>query len=122
MIIQSQPDRGLNNIAFTIASGDRLRAEQTLKVAAQELGCGEVLVDDQIAKLSIVGMGMAQAKGIAARMFQSLADRGINIEMIATSAIKVSCVIRQSAAIEALRAVHRAFDLEGDRVVSIEQS
>ncbi len=122
MIIQSQPDRGLNNIAFTIASGDRLRAEQTLKVAAQELGCGEVLVDDQIAKLSIVGMGMAQAKGIAARMFQSLADRGINIEMIATSAIKVSCVIRQSVAIEALRAVHRAFNLEGDRVVSIEQS
>lgn len=121
MIIQSQPDRGLNNIAFTIATGNRLVAEQTLKLAAQSLGCGAVLVDDQIAKLSIVGMGMAQARGIAAQMFQSLADRGINIEMIATSGIKVSCVIQQSVALEALRAVHSAFNLEGEGSVSIEQ-
>ncbi len=121
MIIQSQPDRGLNNMAFTIARGDRFLAEQTLKSTALELGCGEVLWDDQIAKLSIVGMGMAQAKGIAAQMFQSLADRGINIEMIATSEIKVSCVIRQSMAVEALQAVHQAFNLGGDRAIPIEQ-
>ncbi|MCA1904296.1 MAG: ACT domain-containing protein, partial [Cyanobacteria bacterium KgW148] len=74
-----------------------------------------------IAKLSIVGMGMAQAKGIAAQMFQSLADRGINIEMIATSEIKVSCVIRQSMAVEALQAVHQCFNLGGDRAIPIEQ-
>ncbi len=121
MIIQSQPDRGLNNMAFTIATGDRYVAEQTLKLAAAALGCGAVLSDDQIAKLSIVGMGMAQARGIAAQMFQSLARRGINIEMIATSGIKVSCVIKQDVALEALRAVHSAFNLEGEHSVSIEQ-
>ncbi|MCS6959674.1 MAG: aspartate kinase [Pseudanabaenaceae cyanobacterium SKYGB_i_bin29] len=122
MIIQSEPAQGLNNIAFTINSTDRYAAERTLQQTAQQLNCGEVLVDTEVAKLSIVGMGMAQAKGIAARMFQALAEQEINIEMIATSEIKVSCIIRQRQAVIGLRAVHQAFGLDGSQVIPIERS
>ncbi|MFN3360560.1 MAG: aspartate kinase, partial [Pseudanabaenaceae cyanobacterium] len=108
MIIQSEPAQGVNNIAFTIKTTDRYEAERTLQQTGQA-----VMVDTDVAKLSIVGLGMAQAKGIAARMFQALAERDINIEMIATSEIKVSCIIRQSRAVEALQAVHQAFALNG---------
>ncbi len=117
MIIQSEPAQGVNNIAFTIKTTDRYEAERTLQQTGQA-----VMVDTDVAKLSIVGLGMAQAKGIAARMFQALAERDINIEMIATSEIKVSCIIRQSRAVEALQAVHQAFALNGSQEIPIERS
>lgn len=111
MIIQSQSEHGVNDIAFTLPSGDMAIAEKLLKEAAQELGYGDVVADGAIAKVSIVGTGMIQQSGVAAQMFSALAASGINIEMIATSEIKVSCVVREHDAETALKAVHQAFHL-----------
>ncbi len=119
MIIQSQSDRGVNEIAFTVAIADLAKAETTLKQVAETLGYGEVSCDGDISKISIVGSGMIQQSGIAARMFSALADAGINIEMIATSEIKVSCVVRDHHAEQALKVIHQEFDLSGDRAIEV---
>jgi aspartate kinase len=110
-IVQSQSEHGLNDIAFTVAIADLAKAETSLKQIAPKLGCGIVIADGEIAKVSIVGAGMIQQSGVAARMFQALADLKINIEMIATSEIKVSCVIRENRAVEAVQKIHQAFNL-----------
>ncbi|MEB3269340.1 MAG: aspartate kinase [Leptolyngbya sp.] len=123
MIIQSQRCRLVNgiatrDIAFTVAEADAAHARAVVTQAAQTLGCGEVLVDAAIAKVSVVGMGMVEAPGVAARMFKALAEEGINIQMIATSEIKISCLVRETDGVKALQAVHRAFGLSGsERVV-----
>ncbi|MFN3926880.1 MAG: aspartate kinase [Pseudanabaenaceae cyanobacterium] len=109
MIVQSQSQQDQNEIAFTVNSGDRYRAEQILKQVVAELGSGIVTSDDGIAKVSIVGMGMTNQPGVAAKVFRAIADAGINIEMIATSEIKVSCILRQEQAVLALQQVHRSF-------------
>jgi aspartate kinase len=118
-IIQSQSSQDVNEIAFTVPIGDAEIAETYLKQAASELECGEVISDREIAKVSIVGSGMMKATGVAATMFDALAQSNINIEMIATSEIKVSCVIAQNVAEAALKVVHHAFDLEGERSISV---
>ncbi|MFN5856105.1 MAG: aspartate kinase [Pseudanabaenaceae cyanobacterium] len=119
MIVQSQSDQGFNEMAFTIAAADLSRAEILLQHLAQTIGCGDVVCDGAIAKVSIVGAGMIQASGVAATMFAALAASGINIEMIATSEIKVSCVVHQAQATAALQAVHNAFDLGGERTIEV---
>ncbi|NJK35193.1 MAG: aspartate kinase, partial [Oscillatoriales cyanobacterium SM2_2_1] len=119
VIVQSQPVESVGEIAFTVPEADLSRACQTLTAIAQQLGCGDVVRDRAIAKVSIVGSGMSHQSGVAARMFAALAESQINIEMIATSEIKVSCVVPQDHAIAALRAVHQAFTLGGDRPVPI---
>lgn len=124
MIIQSQrsrPVRGVitRDIAFTVAQSDADIARIALEQATPELGWGEILVDPAIAKVSIVGMGMLGRPGVAAHMFQALAEQQINIQMIATSEIKVSCVVAESAGVPALRAVHAAFNLSGQQKVEV---
>ena len=119
MIIQSQSDRGVNEIAFTVAIADLAKAETALKQVEETLGYGEVSCDGDISKISIVGSGMIQQSGIAARMFSALADAGINIEMIATSEIKVSCVVRDHYAEQALKVIHQEFDLSGDQAIEV---
>ncbi len=119
MIVQSQSDRGLNEIAFTVAIADLAKAETALKQYAKVLGYGEVSCDRDISKVSIVGANMIHQTGIAARMFGSLADSGINIEMIATSEIKVSCVVRDHQAEQALKVIHQEFNLSGDRAIEV---
>jgi aspartate kinase len=119
MIIQSQSSQGVNEIAFTVPIGDAAIAETYLKQAASELECGEVVSDREIAKVSIVGSGMMKATGVAARMFSALTRSNINIEMIATSEIKVSCAIAKGVAETALQVIHQAFELEGDRTISV---
>jgi aspartate kinase len=119
MIVQSQGDRDLNEIAFTVAIGDLPKAEAALKQVAETIGGGDVVSDSAIAKVSIVGTGMIEQVGVAARMFSALAKSGINIEMIATSEIKVSCVVRQSHAEAALQAIHQEFELEGDQTILV---
>jgi len=119
MIIQSQSEQNSNDIAFTVPSTDLHLAETVLQQAASKLGYRDVISDRAIAKVSIVGTGMIQHPGIAARMFNALAQANINIEMIATSEIKVSCVVRQDLAIEALRAIHAEFNLDGNDKISI---
>lgn len=123
MIIQSQRCRLVNgvaarDIAFTVAAIDADDAQAILQAAAAELGCGEIVVDRAIAKVSIVGTGMVGRPGIAARMFESLAREGINIQMIATSEIKVSCLVSEEDGVRALQVIHAAFGLSGnERVV-----
>ncbi len=116
MIIQSQRSRlhygrMTRDIACTVAQSEATLARDVLRAAAEELGCGEVLVNEAIAKVSVVGVGMVHRPGIAAVMFQALSDADINIQMIATSEIKISCVVAEQQGIEALRVVHSAFGL-----------
>jgi aspartate kinase len=119
MIIQSQSSQDFNEIAFTVPIGDVDMAATYLSQAASELGCGEVVSDRNLAKVSIVGTGMMRATGVAAKMFSALAQSNINIEMIATSEIKVSCAISKNVAETALKVIHQAFELECDRVISV---
>lgn len=118
MIIQSQRCRLVNgqatrDIAFTVAQGDAQTAKAVVESAAAELGLGDVTVDEAIAKVSVVGTGMIYAPGVAARMFKALSEQGINLQMIATSEIKISCVVAEEEGVTALRAVHNAFGLAG---------
>ena len=119
MIVQSQSAHGVNEIAFTVAIADMAKAETALNQMATTLGYGEVSCDPDISKVSIVGSGMIHQSGIAARMFSVLANSGINIEMIATSEIKVSCVVRDSQAEQALKLIHQEFNLSGDRAIEV---
>lgn len=118
MIIQSQRSRQVEgqitrDIAFTVAEGDLEVATGLLQDLSRTLGCGEVASDSAIAKVSIVGIGMLGQPGVAAQMFVALAQQKINIQMIATSEIRVSCVVAQEDGSTALQAVHKAFGLEG---------
>jgi aspartate kinase len=119
MIVQSQSDRDVNEIAFTVAIADLAKAETALKEYAKVLGYGEVTCDGDISKVSIVGANMIHQSGIAARMFSALADANINIEMIATSEIKVSCVVRDHQAEQALKVIHQEFNLSGDYAIEV---
>ncbi|MGQ9866113.1 MAG: aspartate kinase [Pseudanabaenaceae cyanobacterium] len=118
-IAQAQSSRHTNDIAFTVATADADRAHQVLQAVAQTLGCRDVVYDGEIAKVSIVGAAMARQAGVAARMFQALADLGVNIETIATSEIKVSCIVREQQAEAAVHRIHEAFALGGDRPVLV---
>jgi len=124
MIIQSQRCRLVNglatrDIAFTVTQADMDTAETILTTAAATLGYGDIVVDPAIAKVSVVGIGMIHTPGVAARMFQALAQQGINIQMIATSEIKISCVVSQDDGVKALQAVHAAFNLAGSEAVTV---
>ncbi len=124
MIIQSQRCRlvgGLatRDIAFTVAQADAIAARQVVEAAAAEYGFGEVVVDDAIAKVSVVGIGMIYAPGVAARMFKALSEQTINLQMIATSEIKISCVVNEDEGVRALKAVHSAFGLSGTKTVVV---
>ena len=116
MIIQSYARKAMNtnDIAFTIDKGDLDRTMRILEKVRETLHYSNVFVDDKIAKISIVGAGMIDKPGIAAKMFRTLADLDINIKMISTSEIKISCLVEQSCANDAVTALHRAFGLDCD--------
>ena len=111
MIVQSVGADGLNTISFTVAESDLKAAMQAAEKAKSELGAERVECDSGIAKVSAVGVGMRSHSGVAARMFKALGDAGINIHMISTSEIRISCVVDLSRSEEALKAVHDAFEL-----------
>jgi aspartate kinase len=118
MIIQSQRCRVVDgvprrDIAFTVARMDAENAQQKLTETAEQLGWGEVILDNAIAKVSIVGSGMVGQPGIAAKMFNALAQNHINIQMITTSEIKISCVVAENEGVKALQVIHAAFGLAG---------
>ncbi|MEO0533322.1 MAG: aspartate kinase [Cyanobacteria bacterium P01_A01_bin.123] len=124
MIIQSQRSRPLDgyttrDIAFTVALGDAENAKQVLDQVRADIGYREVVLDTQIAKVSVVGVGMIYRPGVAAKMFRALADLDINIQMIATSEIKISCVVDEVAGVNALKAIHNAFGLSGTQAVVV---
>lgn len=112
MIIQSLASNGTNSIAFTIDENDFDEALAILDNVKSELKAGEVLIDKDIAKVSIVGAGMVDRPGIAADMFRSLAENNINIKMISTSEIKISCLVEKENANNAIKALCKEFGLE----------
>lgn len=114
MIIQNDARDGRNDVSFTVGKGDVARTRQIGEQLVAELDGGEVRVDENIAKVSAVGVGMRSHSNVASRMFKALADAGINIQMISTSEIKVSVVIRESDMEEAVRVVHKCFEEQGE--------
>ncbi len=112
MIVQNVGQNGVANLTFTVPQTDSYRAQRALDPVFKELGGGAVAVQNQIAKLSVVGVGMKTHSGVAATLFEALAAQGINIELISTSEIKISVLITAARADDAARAAHAAFGLD----------
>jgi aspartate kinase len=113
MIIQNQSVNGMTDFSFTVTRGEYQKALEVLNGQVKgALGAGDVVGDPKIAKVSVVGIGMRSHVGIASRMFRTLSEEGINIQMISTSEIKISVVIEDKYLELAVRALHKAFDLE----------
>jgi len=113
MILQNQSVAGFTDFTFTVGRGDYARALDILKTTVQaHIGAKEILGDPKVCKVSIVGMGMRSHAGVASKMFRTLSEEGINIQMISTSEIKVSVVIDEKYMELAVRSLHKAFDLE----------
>lgn len=112
MIIQNQGQDGTTDFTFTVHRNDRLQALDILNQIAKELGARQVVSDDTIAKVSLVGVGMRSHVGIASRMFKTLADENINIQMIATTEIKISVVVNESQLEAAVKSLHAKFELD----------
>ena len=112
MIVQNVGSQGRAEISFTVPKDELAQTRQAINEAQETLGDLNVTDDDQVAKVSVVGLGMAHQTGVAHRMFQALAAEQINIQMITTSEIKISTLVCREDALPALRAVHRAFELE----------
>jgi len=114
-IVQNTSLHGTTDISFTVPKVDLAMSLEVAGALAPEIGAGEVLGDDGIAKVSLVGAGMRTHPGVSATMFETLAAAGINIEMISTSPIRISCVVRVDHAESAVQVLHRAFDLSDSR-------
>lgn len=121
MIIQSYARKvsNTNDIAFTIDSADLEKTIKTLEEMKKELNCGDIQINDNIAKVSIVGAGMIDRPGIASTMFETLAKLGVNIKMISTSEIKISCLVSKDDAHRALKALHEEFELESSETAIV---
>jgi aspartate kinase len=111
MIVQNVSHDGTTDISFTVPKDDLSRALRVLESIKGDVGASAVTADEQIAKISLVGAGMKSSPGVAATMFEALADAGVNIEMISTSTIRISCVVRATDVGAAVRAVHDRFRL-----------
>ncbi|MDP8234069.1 MAG: ACT domain-containing protein, partial [Candidatus Saelkia tenebricola] len=111
MIVQNVSRKGHTDVSFTVSKTDLAKAVEVSEKIAKKTKASGVTTDDKIAKISVVGVGMKSHAGIAARMFQSLADSKINIEMISTSEIKIACVIRAHCADKAVKILHKVFEL-----------
>jgi aspartate kinase len=113
MIIQNQSVNGMTDFSFTVSRAEYQKALEVLGGSVRpKLGAGDIVGDPKIAKVSVVGIGMRSHVGIASRMFRTLSEEGINIQMISTSEIKISVVIEDKYLELAVRALHKAFDLE----------
>jgi aspartate kinase len=119
MIIQNEPqsEGHLADMSFTVPRDDVAEAREALQPLKEELGFGEVQSDDRMGKVSVVGAGMKSHPGVAAKTFTVLGEAGVNIEMISTSPIKISCVVREEHVDDAVRRLHTAFELGADAVL-----
>lgn len=111
MIVQNVSQKRKTDISFTISKADQQKAVRLVKEVAYDLSAGEVIVDDSIARISIVGVGMKSHHGVAALMFETLAKHGVNIEMISTSDISISCIVDNAKGEDAVKALHDKFGL-----------
>jgi aspartate kinase len=112
MIVQNIGHHGSTDLSFTVPGVDLAKAKRVLEPIVRDLGFRELTTDSAVAKVSIVGAGIHNAPGYAARMFRTLAEAGINIEMISTSEIRITCIIAADRVEPAIRALHTAFELE----------
>ncbi|MFH2145910.1 MAG: aspartate kinase [Candidatus Omnitrophota bacterium] len=112
MIVQNVSRTGSTDLSFTVTNANLNKTMRTTKDIVKKIGAGKVICDDNIAKVSIVGVGMKSHPGVAARMFEILAKKNINIEMISTSEINISCIIRKAKAERAARSLHSCFGLD----------
>lgn len=112
MIIQNVSHDGLNDMTFTVPKSDFKKALKIVQETAVEIGAGSVTSDENIAKVSIIGVGMRSHSGVACKMFETLSSEGINILMISTSEIKISCIIELKYSELAIRVLHEAFGLD----------
>jgi aspartate kinase len=117
MIVQNVGHGGATDLSFTIPRVELARAKRLLEPLIRELGFREMTTDSSVAKVSIVGAGIQNAPGYAARMFGALADAGVNIEMISTSEIRITTIIAEDRVEDAVRALHAAFELEQPETV-----
>jgi aspartate kinase len=116
MIVQNVSHKGLTDMTFTTAKADAKKAFKIMESVAAEVGANHVSIDEDIAKVSIVGSGMRSHSGVATKMFTILSNEGINIEMISTSEIKISCVIQEKYGELAVRALHTGFGLDAGEI------
>src|SRR3954449_3715928 len=118
MIIQNEPqsEGHLADMSFTVPREDVAEAREALAPLQEELGLGQVQTDDRMGKVSVVGAGMKSHPGVAAKTFTVLGDAGVNIEMISTSPIKISCVVREEDVTRAVQDLHAAFELGEDAI------
>ena len=115
MIIQSAAHGAINDISFTVHKDDHDAAIKVLEQVQRRLKAGSIEHNVNVSKVSVVGVGMRSHAGVAGRMFRTLADNGVNIDMIATSEIKISCIIERKDGERAVRCLHKAFRLEKRR-------
>ncbi len=118
MIVQNVSEAGLTDFTFTVAKADFKKALAITRETAKEVNARDLVTDENIAKVSVVGVGMRSHAGVATKMFQALAKEGINIQMISTSEIKVSVVVDAKYTELAVRVLHDAFGLSGKDVVA----
>ena len=111
MIVQNVSRTGSTDLSFTVMGPDLAKTIKMAKEISEKIGAGDVTSDKDIAKVSVVGIGMRSHSGVAANMFEALAEKRINIEMISTSEIKISCVIKKDRGEAAVRAIHEKFKL-----------
>jgi len=111
MIVQNVGHGGATDLSFTVPRVELAKAKKVLEPVVRELGARELTTDASVAKVSIVGAGLHNAPGYAARMFGTLADAGVNIEMISTSEVRITCMIAEAELPQALNALHGAFEL-----------
>ncbi len=111
MIVQNVSHLRQTDISFTISKAEALKAIKLTKKIASNIKAGEALEDEDIARVAVVGVGMKSHPGVAATMFDTLAKNKINIEMISTSDISISCIIKNTFAEKAVRALHEKFGL-----------
>ncbi len=111
-IVQNASINRITDLTFTVAKGDVAKAMKVIEPVVESIGARECVSDTKLAKVSIIGAGMQTAPGYAARMFSALYEEGINIELITTSEIRITCIIDEARAGDAVQALHRAFELE----------
>jgi len=113
-IVQNTSVERATDISFTVSRADLPRALREVEQVVEDVGASGVVSDSTLASVSIVGSGMQNSPGYASRMFRILADGGVNIDMITTSEIRISCIIREEQVAEAVRLLHRGFQLDGE--------
>ena len=113
-IVQNTSHDQLTDVSFTVSKDDLSKSLMVVKKIAPSINAGDISSDDALAKVSIVGSGMQNAPGYAAKMFRALSDEQINIEMITTSEIRITCIVNHNQAKKAVNALHKTFELESD--------